>query len=868
MFSRGERRVHIPRWQEYHLSVDETSAEWQSRTQPAPRRWSLEQLDAATRVSHRMESGKGMLLIEVQGCEPAKLLVSFAQRTEEPLLSTVRSDGRTSGFARHWMQICDESHLSCKRTGSVLPTRVIQLQIIHEELKARLLVTNGEEARYAALKKGIDFSELSHTFREALEIAAGIGLQYIWIDALCILQDDDHDWARESAKMGDVYRHAAITINAFASADGMGQCTTAYPPNNLVDYACRIGGEVYVHEEDGGFADVYELEGIIQTRGWVFQEEQLSPRRLYCGKHHLVWKCAEMWARNDRPCGFSGEVFDKPFMSTYPCSNWSFAYRQWRRMVQSYTRHNLTYAAKDKLPAISGLAAVFEQGFPGHHVGDYLGGIWRGDIYRGLLWYRDGNAIDRDRRIEGPSWSWASWDGPINFVFEDDDAGWPARMTWQPQRKYPCKVREASTTLMDPDNKYGRVSSGRIVVKGKVLMNAGRSKDQVLLSRSTLSPAIQTVSNVRLHSHSRDPTTYDLTFSNEQTLSSIAPHTDTNTSPNKSSPPLALPALTHPHIHLDKAYIHNSTTIHPQTGSFQEALTLTTQAKATFTEADLHRRGEWLLSESILNGVTALRAFIEIDNTVHHKCLTTAIHLKHSWRNHCHIQLVAFAQDPLFSGPNGQANRDLMNSAFTDHGAHIDVLGVTPYVESDLESAKKNIQWAITTAWQLDKHLDFHLDYHLDPTKGALVWFTLFGGDEWERLKLEIGAGEDALQVSFVGLPSSDLYMAAPPLSSPSTSACDSKEDAVGDRVRGTIRVPDLIRRYGLDVVLGVNNVGNAFTPWGSVDPVALACLGVGVYQAGTVEDAELLYECVSTRARAAIGLGEEEENGLRDFEY
>ncbi|QRD81586.1 heterokaryon incompatibility protein-domain-containing protein [Aspergillus flavus] len=505
MFSRGERRVHIPRWQEYHLSVDETSAEWQSRTQPAPRRWSLEQLDAATRVSHHMESGKGVLLIEVQGCEPAKLLVSFAQRTEEPLLPTVRSDGRTSGFARHWMQICDESHLSCKRTGSILPTRVIQLQIIHEELKARLLVTNGEEARYAALshrwscstsltvtthnlerlKKGIDFAELSHTFREALEIAAGIGLQYIWIDALCILQDDDHDWARESAKMGDVYRHAAITINAFASADGMGQCTTAYPPTNLVDYACRIGGEVYVHEEDGGFADVYEPEGVTQTRGWVFQEEQLSPRRLYCGQHHLVWKCAEMWARNDRPCGFSGEVFDKPFMSTYPCSNWKFAYRQWRRMVQSYTRHNLTYAAKDKLPAISGLAAVFDQEFPGHHVGDYLGGIWRGDIYRGLLWYRDGNAIDRDRRIEGPSWSWASWDGPINFVFEDDDASWPARMTWQPQRKYPCKVREASTILTDPENKYGRVSSGRMVVKGKVLMNAGRLGEQSENTRPT-----------------------------------------------------------------------------------------------------------------------------------------------------------------------------------------------------------------------------------------------------------------------------------------------------------------------------------------------------------------------------------------------
>ncbi|KAE8162041.1 hypothetical protein BDV40DRAFT_300818 [Aspergillus tamarii] len=384
-----------------------------------------------------------------------------------------------------------------------------------------------------------------------------------------------------------------------------------------------------------------------------------------------------------------------------------------------------------------------------------------------------------------------------------------------------------------------------------------------------LSPAIQTISNVRLHSHRPNPTTYDLTFSNEQTLSSIAPHLHTDTSPNKSHPPLVLPALTHPHIHLDKAYIHNSTPIHPQTGSFQEALTLTTQAKSTFTEPDLRRRGEWLLSESSLNGVTALRAFVEIDSTVHHKCLTTAICLKHSWRNHCHIQLVAFAQDPLFSGPHAQENRDLMHSAFADHGDQIDVLGVTPYVEADLETAKQNIHWAVTTAWQLDKHVDFHLDYHLDPDKGPLVW-----EDDWERLRREISTGDEgnALPVSFVGLPTSDLYMASPPSPPPSShppppssssrgceSSCDPKEGSrVSDPVRGTLKVPELIRRYGLDVVLGVNNVGNAFTPWGSVDPVALACLGVGVYQAGTVEDAELLYECVSTRARAAIGLEEE----------
>lgn len=82
---------------------------------------------------------------------------------------------------------------------------------------------------------------------------------------------------------------------------------------------------------------------------------------------------------------------------------------------------------------------------------------------------------------------------------------------------------------------------------------------------------------------------------------------------------------------------------------------------------------------------------------------------------------------------------------------------------------------------------------------------------------------------------------------------------------RGTMQVPSMIKDYGLDACLGVNNVGNAFTPYGNGDPLQLACWGVGVYHAGTVADAELLYDCVSGRARRAIGLGglyDEDVNG------
>lgn len=262
-----------------------------------------------------------------------------------------------------------------------------------------------------------------------------------------------------------------------------------------------------------------------------------------------------------------------------------------------------------------------------------------------------------------------------------------------------------------------------------------------------------------------------------------------------------------------------------------------------------------------------MRAFVEVDHAVQMACLDAGGILKEKWKDTCEVQIVCFAQDPIFSGTYGEENRKLMENGIL--APHTDVIGTTPYVESDVDSAKRNIDWAIDRAMHLKLHVDFHLDYNLDRSKESLVWhvlkrlrekgwtsqngkrvmlghcsrLTLFSSDEWERLAREIHEGD--LPVNFVGLPTSDLYMASPP---PEARAPHEKQ-------RGTLQVPEMIRKYELDAVMGVNNVGNAFTPWGSPDPLSLACLGVGIYQTGTQADAELLYECVSTRARAAIGL-------------
>ncbi|KAL4975050.1 hypothetical protein BDW66DRAFT_138426 [Aspergillus desertorum] len=390
-------------------------------------------------------------------------------------------------------------------------------------------------------------------------------------------------------------------------------------------------------------------------------------------------------------------------------------------------------------------------------------------------------------------------------------------------------------------------------------------------------PPLKTIHGVKLAATNPDYT-WDITIeyspdSPEGIISSIDPNDYPNTS--LTSSPLALPALVHPHIHLDKAYIHNTsayTNLLPSTGSFQEALTSTSAAKASFTESDLLQRGEWLLAESVASGVTALRAFVEVDHTVRHACLDAGLALKRKWQEACEIQLVCFAQDPVFSTTHADENRRLIEDAIRIHGPEeLAVLGTTPYVESNTDASKRNIEWAVEMALQYNCHLDFHLDYNLSHPEDEpepLVWnvlrtlrakgwttratdkrvmlghctrLSLFTEEDWSHLAHEIH--DNDLPVSFVGLPTSDLYMAAAP------------DNAAKLNPRGTLPIPSMIKNHGLDAVVGVNNVGNAFTPWGSADPLSLACLGVGIYQAGTVGDAELLYECVSTRARAAIGL-------------
>lgn len=334
-----------------------------------------------------------------------------------------------------------------------------------------------------------------------------------------------------------------------------------------------------------------------------------------------------------------------------------------------------------------------------------------------------------------------------------------------------------------------------------------------------------------------------------------------------------LPSLCHPHIHLDKCFLFSHPKYHDLevvTGDFAEALELTSKAKARFEEEDLLTRGEWVIKESIAAGVTHIRAFVEVDTTVKFRCLDAGLKLKRRFAPFCEIQICVFAQDPVFSeGKNHPQGKHLIEEALGRDG--VDALGSTPYVESNPVLMRTNLDWAVSTAIQYRKHLDLHLDYNLDSSQPPLVFYamdllrkrwkakndgrtiafghctrlTLFTAEEWRRLREAIAD----LPVYFIGLPTSDLFMMGKP----------NEEDGGGQRVRGTLQIPHMIQKYGIKGAIGVNNVGNAFTPQGNCDPISIASTGVGIYQAGTKADADVLFDCVSSMAKAAIGFPQPE---------
>lgn len=418
--------------------------------------------------------------------------------------------GSVYELAADWLKDCRSSHADCPRVmASPLPTRLLDLSGVKSGGTSQdpfLYISDADErSEYVALsycwgeQENEDFvltqstlkrkmeiiplSSLPQTLRDAITITKWLGFRYLWIDALCILQDSKEDWEKEAAVMGKVYFNAVVTIAASAaSASSQGfllprEDFDATAPQLVFCGPDGTRGLVSVRYR---FPSATDIGQPLDLRGWALQERLLSPRLLSYETRQLRWTCPtdtylegegnpeSIPSRN--PMFPSSLINFSTAPSSIPSSLISASrpydyetdpFYQWAAIVEGYTGRGLKYQT-DRLPALSGIASQVQQTLGGD---EYLAGLWKSHMPRALAWIVTGrNKLGkRSRELAGtwhcPSWSWASIIGEIRYLYNYDDA----------KNKIPSLLKFLNHRItLSGLNPFGSVSAGIIQVRGRL----------------------------------------------------------------------------------------------------------------------------------------------------------------------------------------------------------------------------------------------------------------------------------------------------------------------------------------------------------------------------------------------------------------
>lgn len=273
--------------------------------------------------------------------------------------------------------------------------------------KAQLITTTSKTLSDRI--QGIQLHDLPRTFQDAVTICKELGVSYLWIDSLCIIQDDEQDWLTEAAKMSEVYANSYCTIAATSARDSSEGCLgkRIFPtPIEVHDKKSQLSFWV---SDCGNFDRDVNAEPL-NTRAWVLQERILAPRTLHYTSHQLFWECFTLTEPEDRSMNTVDRKHNflpdfapgDKLLEEIPSS--------WHYLIEEYSRLDMTYA-KDKLVAISGLVNRLHTRIKG----EYHFGLWSGEMHKGLCWMPANHKLKPPLQWRAPSWSWAAYDGNIQY---------------------------------------------------------------------------------------------------------------------------------------------------------------------------------------------------------------------------------------------------------------------------------------------------------------------------------------------------------------------------------------------------------------------------------------------------------------------
>ncbi|KAI1436433.1 HET-domain-containing protein [Xylaria sp. CBS 124048] len=355
-----------------------------------------------------------------------------------------------------WVRECEQGHDDCReRLSTTLPTRVLDVSR-HEEFVFLYEPEETQEGSYVTLshvwggevpirtmtesisrfKNGIRLDSLPKTFRDAVFVTRLLKCQYLWIDSLCIIQDSREDWAREAARMADVYGNSYLTIAAVWSSNSNGglfskhestavKHTIRYTGEGdkevVIDVRPALEHEAYYRSSPLGLPP--NTGAWILGRAWCYQEYMLSPRVLLFTDLEILWVCL-----SQKECSCGEYSRDTPSMVTEGDLKVTFdktlrdgsaqeLRRLWTDVVYSYSLKSITFDT-DRLPALAGIAHRFS----GKGMGRYVNGLWEPTLVADLFWETTWVVMDEYQMLgrrsgdsSMPSWSWASVSAPIDI---------------------------------------------------------------------------------------------------------------------------------------------------------------------------------------------------------------------------------------------------------------------------------------------------------------------------------------------------------------------------------------------------------------------------------------------------------------------
>lgn len=353
---------------------------------------------------------------------------------------------------KSWLDNCSRSHPSCCRRDLPMPKRLIDVSPTISTsgtesvmlVESRRLPPSSDKIRYIALsycwggwnglvtkkanlanmRRGISVKDLPAVVSDAIYVCRKSGIQFLWVDLLCICQDDMKEWEVEAANMANVYGGCEFAISALSSSTAsekfckerdfkplaLGTAKVSY--GSWQDYTT-----LFLRKIPLSLQEEFELSSL-NTRGWPLQEKILAPAVLHYGRDQVIWECNTNHLNSE-----TGEtVKDSELvirLSDMRGPEGIFGIRPlWGCILEEYTKRKLTYE-KDRFVAISGIASKLRE--DGTYRGRYVAGLWERDLESQLLWHTtDLSRTTSFQSVQSnpmfPTWSWAYRNLPIDTM--------------------------------------------------------------------------------------------------------------------------------------------------------------------------------------------------------------------------------------------------------------------------------------------------------------------------------------------------------------------------------------------------------------------------------------------------------------------